>query len=316
MFFCQNMRGKKKHYMCETDSFFSLSGYNFFHVFAYGKKTFRSCLFSPDHECRRENNFRLDQANARILPCLSGMKVCFWNWFFSCQPRYTEVNIHERLVVSEIWLWKVKRIPVVAVIPNDLPVSVPADPGFPGLWGVPSQVSRISATPGPPTDQHQPGSAQPLWTRQPGAAPGAGAGTGDRGHFRASRRFRIRVRVGFRKRGSSRVELRSCVRLWFGGMYGGWGRASGWNSGIFPGSWYPKEDVPPRTTDTSGLKDTTETQLRPRGELRKWWRGEEGGMEGGIQRKNVRDVLSCWFCCSSWHFRDQEAPTEPTTKTL
>lgn len=204
--------------------------------------------------------------------------------FFRCQPRYTEVNIHERLVVSEIWLGKVIRIPVVATYTNDLLVSVTADPGFPGLWGVPSQVSRLSAAPGSPSDQHQPGSTQPLWTRQPGAASGAGAGTGDWGHFRASSRFRFRVRVRFRKRGSSRVELRSCVRLWFRGMYGGWGRASGWNSGIFPGSRNPKEDVPPRTTDTSGLKDTTETQLRPRGELRKRWRGEEGGMEGGIQR--------------------------------
>lgn len=266
--------------------FFSLDK-SLFTISQMDKKTFRN--FSPDHERRRENNLdqtgSLEQKNSYLPLRCKGLllKLIFFVVNHGTQ-RSTFMKDYSFKIVSEIWLGKVIRIPVVATYTNDLLVSVTADPGFPGLWGVPSQVSRLSAAPGSPSDQHQPGSTQPLWTRQPGAASGAGAGTGDWGHFRASSRFRFRVRVRFRKRGSSRVELRSCVRLWFRGMYGGWGRASGWNSGIFPGSRNPKEDVPPRTTDTSGLKDTTETQLRPRGELRKRWRGEEGGMEGGIQR--------------------------------
>lgn len=91
-------------------------------------------------------------------------------------------------------------------------------------------------------------------------------------------------------------------------MYGGWGWASGWNRGIFPGSWNAKEAVPPRTTDTSGLTDTTETQLRPRGELRKRWRGGEwdGRRNTGREREwcfILQFLLFPLFLVALWRSR-------------
>lgn len=167
----------------------------------------------------------------------------------------------------------------------------PADFGFPGFRGLPIQASWLLANPRHNTHQHQPFPTCPLWTGQPGAASGTRARTGDRGWhcFRASSRFKSWA--SFRERGSIEVKLRNRVRLWCRGMYGFWVWTSRWSS-TFPGSWNPKEAVPPGTTDTSGLTDTSETQLWPRRELRKRWKGKERRMEGGTQRDNAERLMS------------------------
>lgn len=181
---------------------------------------------------------------------------------------------------------------------------LPADLGFPGLWRVPSQATGLCADPGLSADPHQPRPAFPLWTGQPGAEFGDRAGTWDRGCFRTSNGFRSRVSFG--EWGSRWVKLGVRVRLWFRCRRGGWTWAGGCTRSGFPRSWYPKEAVPPGTTEPSGLTDTTETQLRPGGQLRKRWRGEES------ERTSKILMFYPAVCLYSQH---REAPTVPSSKT-
>lgn len=98
-------------------------------------------------------------------------------WIFVFLVNYS--TLRSTLVKKDLWtVIKNKSSSSLCHAPLKPDLFFPADLGFPGLWGVPSQASWLHADPGLPTDQHQPGPACPLWTGQPGAASGAGAGTG------------------------------------------------------------------------------------------------------------------------------------------
>lgn len=155
--------------------------------------------------------------------------ICFCRWCMS-----NDLSDDCRWVLHLHWLLEF-------LIVSKL--SLHADLGIP--WS-PSEASRLSTICSFSTDQHQPGSAFPIWTRKPGAA--------FRGRPCTSRTSSwYGFRINSTRWDYSNFKLNPGIRLWFKKMYGSKKRS------MYPGSWNPKKAVPAGATASNKLTDTKKT---------------------------------------------------------